>query len=49
MKELGSQGFLGPTLEGYSCAGVSYVSYGLIANAIGIGYKLFPLHEGFDV
>ena len=35
MKELGSQGFLGPTIKGYNCAGVGYVAYGLIANAIG--------------
>eukprot|EP00597_Dinobryon_sp_UTEXLB2267_P013803 CAMPEP_0170117126 /NCGR_PEP_ID=MMETSP0020_2-20130122/12776_1 /TAXON_ID=98059 /ORGANISM="Dinobryon sp., Strain UTEXLB2267" /LENGTH=342 /DNA_ID=CAMNT_0010345569 /DNA_START=240 /DNA_END=1268 /DNA_ORIENTATION=+ len=34
MKELGSQGLLGPTLKGYNCAGVGYVAYGLIANAI---------------
>ena len=34
MKEMGEMGFLGPTLEGYGCAGVGYVSYGLIANAI---------------
>jgi glutaryl-CoA dehydrogenase len=34
MSEMGSLGLLGPTLKGYGCAGVSYVSYGLIANAI---------------
>lgn len=34
MKELGEQGFLGPTIQGYGCPGVGYVSYGLIANAI---------------
>lgn len=34
MRELGELGLLGPTLEGYGCAGVGYVSYGLIANAI---------------
>jgi len=34
MKEMGEQGFLGPTLKGYGCAGVDYVSYGLIANAV---------------
>jgi glutaryl-CoA dehydrogenase len=34
MQELGELGFLGPTLQGYGCAGVNYVSYGLIANAI---------------
>lgn len=34
MKQIGEMGFLGPTLHGYGCAGVNYVSYGLIANAI---------------
>jgi glutaryl-CoA dehydrogenase len=34
MKQLGEMGFLGATLHGYGCAGVNYVSYGLIANAI---------------
>ena len=30
MKELAELGFLGATIEGYGCAGVSYVAYGLI-------------------
>lgn len=34
MEELGEQGLLGPTIQGYGCAGVNYVSYGIIANAI---------------
>eukprot|EP00644_Phytophthora_capsici_P010660 jgi/Phyca11/504618/fgenesh2_kg.PHYCAscaffold_9_\ len=34
MKEMGEMGFLGPTIQGYGCAGVGYVSYGLIANAV---------------
>ncbi|CEG46892.1 glutaryl-mitochondrial-like [Plasmopara halstedii] len=34
MKEMGDMGFLGPTIQGYGCAGVGYVSYGLIANAV---------------
>ncbi|GMF16857.1 unnamed protein product [Phytophthora fragariaefolia] len=34
MKEMGEMGFLGPTIKGYGCAGVGYVSYGLIANAV---------------
>ena len=33
-KELGSLGLLGPTINGYGCAGVNYVSYGLIAREI---------------
>ena len=33
-KEMGSLGLLGPTIEGYGCAGVSYVSYGLTARAV---------------
>jgi len=32
--EMGSLGLLGPTIEGYGCAGVSYVSYGLTARAV---------------
>ncbi|KUF81454.1 hypothetical protein AM588_10000263 [Phytophthora nicotianae] len=34
MKEMGEMGFLGPTIQGYGCAGVGYVSYGLIASAV---------------
>jgi glutaryl-CoA dehydrogenase len=33
-KEMGSIGFLGAPIDGYGCAGVSYVSYGLIAREI---------------
>src|SRR5512133_862464 len=34
MSELGALGLLGPTIEGYGCAGASYVAYGLIAREI---------------
>jgi glutaryl-CoA dehydrogenase len=34
MNEMGALGFLGATIEGYGCAGVSYVSYGLIAREV---------------
>jgi glutaryl-CoA dehydrogenase len=34
MNAFGEQGFLGATLEGYGCAGVSYVAYGLIAREV---------------
>lgn len=34
MRKFGEYGFLGPTLQGYGCAGLGYVSYGLIANAV---------------
>jgi glutaryl-CoA dehydrogenase len=34
LKEMGALGFLGSTLQGYGCAGINYVSYGLIARAI---------------
>ncbi len=34
MNEMGELGFLGATLDGYGCAGVSYVSYGLIAREV---------------
>ena len=31
---MGELGLLGPTIEGYGCSGVSYVSYGLIAREV---------------
>jgi glutaryl-CoA dehydrogenase len=34
MNEFGELGFLGATLQGYGCAGVNYVSYGLIAREV---------------
>ena len=34
MTEMGALGLLGPTIEGYGCAGVGYVSYGLIAREV---------------
>ncbi|GAV08689.1 hypothetical protein RvY_18346-2 [Ramazzottius varieornatus] len=34
MSELGQLGVLGATIEGYGCAGVNYVSYGLLAREI---------------
>ncbi|MDE2333965.1 MAG: acyl-CoA dehydrogenase [Rhodospirillales bacterium] len=34
MSEMGAMGFLGATLEGHGCAGVNYVSYGLIAREV---------------
>ena len=34
MHELGALGFLGPTIDGYGCAGVNAVCYGLIAREI---------------
>ena len=34
MNEMGTLGFLGPTIEGYGCAGVNYVCYGLIAREV---------------
>ena len=33
-REMGALGLLGPTIEGYGCAGVGYVSYGLIAREV---------------
>ena len=33
-REMGELGLLGPTIEGYGCAGVGYVSYGLIAREV---------------
>jgi glutaryl-CoA dehydrogenase len=33
-REFGELGLLGPTIDGYGCAGTNYVSYGLIAREI---------------
>jgi len=34
MRKMGAAGLLGPTIEGYGCAGTSHVAYGLIAREI---------------
>ena len=34
LAEMGALGFLGATLEGYGCAGVNYVCYGLLAREV---------------
>jgi len=34
MREMGELGLLGPTIQGYGCAGVGYNAYGLIAHSI---------------
>jgi glutaryl-CoA dehydrogenase len=34
MSEMGSLGFLGATIQGHGCAGVSYVAYGLMAREV---------------
>ena len=34
IKEMGQIGLLGPTINGYGCSGINYVSYGLIAREI---------------
>lgn len=33
-REMGELGLLGPTIDGYGCAGASYVAYGLIAREV---------------
>jgi len=33
-KEMGKVGLLGPTIHGYGCSGINYVSYGLIAREV---------------
>ena len=41
-RELGALGLLGSTIEGYGCAGVNYVCYGLMAReieAVDSGYR----------
>src|SRR5580658_10326958 len=49
MNEMGEMGFLGATLEGYGCAGVNYVSYGLISREVervDSGYRsAFSVHS----
>ena len=40
--EMGELGLLGPMIEGYDCAGMNYVCYGLIAKeieAVDSGYR----------
>ncbi len=34
MREMGELGLLGSTIEGYGCAGISYVSYGLVSREV---------------
>lgn len=34
MREMGAQGFLGATIQGYGCAGINYVSYGLLIREV---------------
>ena len=34
LNEMGELGMLGPTIDGYGCAGVSYTAYGLIAREV---------------
>ena len=38
---MGAVGLLGPTIQGYGCAGVNYVAYGLIAREIERSVVLF--------
>ncbi len=33
-REMGEMGFLGSTIEGYGCAGTSYVAYGIVAREV---------------
>ncbi|MFO7648894.1 acyl-CoA dehydrogenase family protein, partial [Halomonas campaniensis] len=34
MNEMGELGLLGSTIDGYGCAGLNYVSYGLVAREV---------------
>jgi len=34
LSEMGAMGFFGPTIEGYGCAGLNYVCYGLITREL---------------
>ena len=40
-REMGEMGFLGSTIEGYGCAGTSYVAYGVIAREVQAGRSTF--------
>ena len=45
-QEMGELGLLGATIHGYGCAGLNYVSYGLIAREIervDSGYRILFL------
>lgn len=46
LPEMGKLGLLGPTIQGYGCAGVGYVAYGLIAREIerSDGSNLYQAH-----
>jgi alkylation response protein AidB-like acyl-CoA dehydrogenase len=43
LPEMGELGLLGPTIDGYGCAGVSNVAYGLIAREIERSVERYPL------
>ena len=45
MNELGALGFLGSTIDGYGCAGVNHVAYGLIAREIERVDRMTELEE----
>ena len=34
LSEMGELGLLGPTIQGYGCAGTTYVAYGLVAREV---------------
>jgi glutaryl-CoA dehydrogenase len=34
MREMGAAGFLGATIQGYGCAGINYVAYGLVIREV---------------
>ena len=47
MTEMGSLGVLGPFIQGYGCAGVSSVAYGLIARECERYLNDCKVHEKF--
>jgi alkylation response protein AidB-like acyl-CoA dehydrogenase len=46
MREMAELGFLGATIQGYGCAGISYVGYGLIAREFERVDTVVPLGAG---
>lgn len=45
IREMGEAGLLGLTIQGYGCAGINYVSYGLVAREIASRFRLSFSHE----
>jgi hypothetical protein len=50
LNEMGSVGLLGSTIQGYGCAGVSSVAYGLIAREVErYALLIFSLYDYYNL